>query len=184
MVDDPIDESASAAERPSKTQRKRASEQLQSLGQQLARLADDELARIDLPDDVREAIEFAHRVTSHEGRRRHMQYIGKLMRRLDADTVRAQIASATGKSRAAVSLMHRAESWRDRLLTDDEALTGFMAEHPAADGQWLRAAIRAARREREAGEPPKRARELYRWLHEQLAQSAAAVAPTPESLDE
>ena len=76
--------------------------------------------------------------------------------------------------------MHLAETWRDRLLADDAALTEFIAAHPDADVQWLRAAIRAARRERELQQPPKHARELYRRLHEHLEsrhlQSERAIA--------
>ena len=171
MIDD---DSAGAdqghdSDRPSKTQRKKEMHALQSLGQQLVDLSRDQLARVDLPGELREAIDFAHKVTSHEGRRRHMQYIGKLMRQVDADEIRAALGRATGESRAAVAVMHFAERWRDRLLADDEALTEFMAERPGADVQWLRATIRAARREHAAGQPPKHARELYRWLHDELA---------------
>jgi len=167
------EEHVEGGERPSKTQRKKEMHALQSLGQQLVDLSRDQLARVELPDELREAIDFAHRVTSHEGRRRHMQYIGKLMRRIDADDVRAAIGRATGESRAAVALMHFAERWRDRLLADDEALTEFMSEHAGADVQFLRATIRAARREQAAGQPPKHTRALYRWLHEQLAPHTA-----------
>lgn len=171
MIDD---DSAAAdhghdSERPSKTQRKKEMHALQALGQQLVDLSRDQVARVDLPDELREAVEFAHKVTSHEGRRRHMQYIGKLMRQVDADEIRAAVGRATGESRAAVALMHFAERWRDRLLADDEALTEFMAQRPGADVQWLRTSIRAARREHAAGQPPKHARELYRWLHDELA---------------
>lgn len=74
----------------------------------------------------------------------------------------------TGESRAAVSLMHRAEAWRDRLLDDDAALTAFIAEHPDAEAQWLRSAIRASRRERQLQQPPKHTRELYRRLFSHL----------------
>lgn len=160
---------ASSAEGRSKTQRKKAMHDLQALGAELVRLPRDRLLKIDLPDELREAIDFAHRVTSHEGRRRHMQYLGKLMRQVDADAVRAQLADATGESRAAVALMHAAERWRDRLMADDAALTEFIAAHAGADVQWLRAAIRAARREVAAAQAPRHARELYRWLHEVLA---------------
>ena len=163
------EEHGEGSDRPSKTQRKKEMHALQTLGQQLVDLSRDQLARVDLPEELREAIDFAHKVTSHEGRRRHMQYIGKLMRRVDADEVRAAIGRATGDSRAAVALMHFAERWRDRLLADDDALTEFMAERPGADVQWLRTAIRAARREHAAAQPPKHARELYRWLHEELS---------------
>jgi ribosome-associated protein len=157
---------------PSKSQRKRDMHALQALGAELVQLRRDQLQRIELPDELREAVEFAHRVTSHEGRRRHMQFLGKLMRQVDADAIRAAIARATGESRAAVALMHLAERWRDRLLEDDAALTEFVAAHPAADVQWLRATIRAARRENSAGQGPRHARELYRWLHEQLDSQA------------
>ncbi len=144
MIDDdstgerPDGQHGDEGERPSKTQRKKEMHALQALGQELVDLSRDQLAGIDLPDELREAIDFAHRVTSHEGRRRHMQYIGKLMRRVDADEVRAAIGRATGESRAAVALMHLAERWRDRLLDDDDALTAFIVERPGADVQWLR----------------------------------------------
>lgn len=178
MIDeDPRDEEDRGDERPSKTQRKKDMHALQALGQQLVDLSREQLARIELPDDLREAIDFAHRVTSHEGRRRHMQYIGRLMRQVDADEIRAAIGRATGESRAAVALMHFAERWRDRLLADDAALTDFIAERPGADVQWLRATIRAARREQAAGQPPRHARALYRWLHEELSPHA----PTDEA---
>jgi ribosome-associated protein len=163
------DTAADDSERPSKTQRKKEMHALQALGQELVDLSRDQLAQVDLPEELREAIAFAHRVTSHEGRRRHMQYIGKLMRQVDADEVRAAIGRATGASRAAVAQMHLAERWRDRLLADDDALTAFMSERPGADVQWLRATIRSARREHEAGQPPKHARALYRWLHDELS---------------
>ncbi|HEX5638309.1 MAG TPA: ribosome biogenesis factor YjgA [Burkholderiaceae bacterium] len=171
MIDDDAanEEHLADSDRPSKTQRKKEMHALQTLGQQLVDLSRDQLARVDLPEELREAIAFAHKVSSHEGRRRHMQYIGKLMRQVDADDIRAAIGRATGESRAAVALMHYAERWRDRLLADDDALTEFMAERPGADAQWLRASIRAARREHGAGQPPKHARELYRWLHDELA---------------
>lgn len=155
-------------DRPSKSELKRQMHALQALGAQLVELNCDQFARIDLPDELREAVEFAHRVTGREARRRHMQYLGKLMRQVDADAVTSAIERVTGESRAAVSLMHRAETWRDRLLDDDTALTAFVAEYPDAEVRWLRSAIRAARRERESQQPPKHARELYRRLHGHL----------------
>jgi ribosome-associated protein len=169
IEDDSADtEHGETGDRPSKTQRKKEMHALQALGQQLVDLSRDQVAQVDLPEELREAIAFAHKVTSHEGRRRHMQYIGKLMRHVDADEIRAAIGRATGESRAAIALMHLAERWRDRLLADDDALTDFMAERPGVDVQWLRATIRAARREHAAGQPPKHARELYRWLYDEL----------------
>jgi ribosome-associated protein len=156
------------SERLSKTRRKQEVHALQALGARLTQLSRDQIERLALPEDLREAVLFAQQVTSHEGRRRQLHYVGKLMRRADADAIRAGIERVTGASRAAVTLMHRAEQWRDRLLADDAALTDFVARHPQADVQWLRATIRAARRDQADARPPRHARELYRWLHDCL----------------
>ena len=78
-----------AAERPSKSQRKREMSALQALGESLLRLSAAELARIDLPEPLREAIAETARISSHEGRRRQLQYIGKLMRSTDVEPIRA-----------------------------------------------------------------------------------------------
>jgi ribosome-associated protein len=153
---------------PSKSQRKRDMTALQRLGAQLLELPPDRLERLDLPETLREALEFARHVTSHEGRRRHMQYIGKLMRSVDPEPLQRALDEASGKSRAAVTLMHRAEAWRERLVADDEALTELVAAHPALDVQQLRSLVRATRRERAAAAAPKQARALYRLLHEAL----------------
>jgi ribosome-associated protein len=166
MIDPTLDE------RPSKTQRKQAMAALQALGAELVGLTREQRARIDLPEALRDAIEFFDRIASREARRRQMQYIGRLMRTVDADAIRAAIGRATGDSKEAVALMHRAERWRDRLLDDDAALAEFLGAHPLADAQRLRSTIRAARRERAAGQPRKHARELYRWLHDTLGAEA------------
>ena len=157
-----------ATERPSKSQRKREMTALQELGESLLRLPAAELARIDLPEPLREAIAETARIGSHEGRRRQLQYIGKLMRQVDPEPLRAAIDHATGESKQAVALMRRCEALRDALLADDAALPGVLAELPRADAQQLRATIRAARREHKEGRPPKQVRLLYRWLHDQF----------------
>ena len=161
-----------ASELPSKSQRKRDMTALQDLGESLLRLTSAELARIDLPEELRQAITGSARITSHEARRRHLQYIGKLMRQVDPQPLRAAIDDATGESKQAVALMHRCERLRDALLADDGALEAVLAELPGADVQQLRSTIRAARREHAEGRPPRHARQLYRWLHEQYARKA------------
>ncbi|HUN94039.1 MAG TPA: ribosome biogenesis factor YjgA [Burkholderiaceae bacterium] len=155
-------------ERPSKSRRKRDMHALQALGERLVALPPEVLRRVEVPPELREAIEEARRITSHEGRRRQLQYVGRLMRNVDPEPIRASLELATGESREAVARMHRCEQLRERLIDDDAALTELMRETPEADAQWLRATIRAARRERSDGRPPRHARELYRWLHQNL----------------
>ena len=150
---------------PAKSQKKRDSEAKQKLGLELTRLAPDQLAKVDLPEDIRLAIEDYKRMKSFGALRRQMQLIGKLMRRLDGAAVREAIDRATGESRAAVAALHRAERLRDAMLADDAAVTDYVAEHPETDVQKLRQLVRAARKEREAAKPPKSARELYKLLY-------------------
>lgn len=175
----PEADDAHAADAPSKTQRKKDMAALQALGVRLTRLNTAQLRQVDLPERLREAIEAARRITAHEARRRQMQYIGKLMRGVDAGPIEQALEHLGGESQAAVALMHRCERWRDRLLADDDALTALLDESPVEDVkpldvQPLRALIRAARRERDADQPPRHARELYRWLHERLGRETAA----------
>jgi ribosome-associated protein len=157
---------------PSKSQRKRDMTALQRLGARLVDLPPDQLDSLGLPEPLRDALGFARKVTSHEGRRRHMQYIGKLMRNVDPEPIQRALDDAGGSSRAAVARMHQAEAWRERLIADDAALTELVAEHTQLDVQQLRALVRAARRERTSNGPPRQTRALYKLLHDVLQEPA------------
>jgi len=148
----------------SKTRRKREMHELQALGAELARLSEAQLESIELPEDLREALLEAKGISSHEAKRRQMQYIGRLMRGLDPAPIRARLGEIEGSSAQATARHRRLESWRERLLGDDEALTEFAAEHPGADLQALRTLIRNARKEAGEGKPPRAYRELFRAL--------------------
>jgi len=150
----------------SKTRRKREMHALQALGVTLVELPASQLERIDLPEPLASAVRDAHRIASHEGRRRHLQYIGKLMRGVDAEPIRAAIEELQGHAATARARHRRVEQWRDRLLGDDAALTEFAREHAHADLQALRTLIRNARREIAAKREPHAQRALFRVLRE------------------
>jgi ribosome-associated protein len=151
-------------DRPSKTKRKQAMHALQDIGEQLVALSHEQLATIDLPEPLRDAVAQAKRITSREGKRRQMQYIGRLMREVDPEPIRAKLEAWQGLSRHEATLHHGVERWRERLMDDDPALTEFADRYPGADLQALRAVIREARKERKAGRAPRHYRELYRTL--------------------
>jgi ribosome-associated protein len=157
----------------SKTRRKQEMHELQALGADLARLSEAQLAAIELPEELREALLEAKRITSHEAKRRQMQYVGRLMRGLDPEPIRVRLGEIEGNSARATARHRRLESWRERLLDDDAALTEFAAEHPGADLQALRTLIRNARKEAGEGKPPRAYRELFRVL--KAIESSTAV---------
>jgi ribosome-associated protein len=136
-----------AAEGPSKTQLKQQMHELQALGQALTELPSDRLTGMNLPQPLRAAIHEFTRTRSHEGRRRQMQYIGKLMRTADPEPLRDAVAQyKLGSARESLQL-HEAERWRAELVRDDEAITRWASTFPQSDLQRLRSLVRAARRD-------------------------------------
>ncbi len=171
----------------SKSQRKRDMTALQDLGVELEALAKDHLARVPMPEALSDAILAARKITSHEGKRRQMQFVGKVMRSLDDDEVeaiRAALEGFKGTSKAETAKMHLMERWRDLLLAEDAALTKFLGEHPGVDVQTVRNIIRNARKEKELGKPPKYYRELFQVIKAALdadnADNAGGDAPAEE----
>lgn len=155
-----------AEQRPSKSALKRAMTELQDLGSELVALSVDQLKKIDLPDDLRAAVRDAKRITQHEAHRRQLQYIGKLMRGLDAEPIRAALDEINGVSAAATARMHALERLRTRFLADEKVIGEIAVAHPGADLQYLRQLRRNALKEQELGKPPRAFRELYRVLRE------------------
>lgn len=154
----------------SKTDLKKHSDHLQQLGESLLTLGAAPLARLSetlgLPEKLVDALNEAKRITNFEGRRRQMQYIGKLMRRLDEDTIsaiEAAIEEQRKPSAQATLALHQAEQWRDQLIADDDALTRWLALDPQADVQHLRALIRQARKDAQATQSQERPGEAVRY---------------------
>jgi len=159
-------------DRPSKTQLKQQSHDLQKLGQQLADLPQDQLDHTDMPESLRDALELYRRTKSHEGKRRQMQYVGKLMRHVDVEPLREAVAMAElGTAQQALQL-HEMERWRAELIADDAALTRWMSAHPDTDAQQLRSLVRAARRDTASLAPedrqPRAVRELFQFIKPHL----------------
>lgn len=153
---------------PSKTRLKKAMHALQTLGETLVDLSAEQLDRLDLPEALHDAVVEARRIRSREGRRRQLQYIGRLMRGVETERIAERLALLQGESDAAKAAFHTLERWRARLLADDVALTEWLAAHPGSDAQLLRQLIRNARRETTEGKPPRASRALFRLLREAL----------------
>jgi ribosome-associated protein len=148
----------------SKTQRKKQMTGLQDVGAQLVGLSPEQLARLDLPDNLREAVEDARRFTRHEARRRQIQYIGRIMRDIDAGPIVEALGALTAPSKRQTALFHLAERWRQEMLADPESIARFVREFPEADPHRIRALVEDAREEKRAAKPPKQFRELFHVL--------------------
>ncbi|WP_374288530.1 ribosome biogenesis factor YjgA [Desulfovibrio desulfuricans] len=175
---------------PSRSEKKRQSIALQNMGEELTRLGPQEVKSLDLPADLKEALTLYSRIGDHEGRRRQMQFIGRVMREIDPAPIRAMLDARREVSAAATAALHKAEQWRDRLLAADEAELTDLVETllatrpkaaqpadyaPAAAGNKpleageLRTMARAARKEAADNSTPQARRALFRAIHKMLA---------------
>ncbi|SMG15772.1 ribosome biogenesis factor YjgA [Paraburkholderia susongensis] len=154
-------------DRPSKSQIKREMHALQELGAALVELPKDALKRMPMPEKLDEAVREARRITDHEGRRRQIQYVGRVMRTLHGEetaALRTALDAYKGVNKAETAKLHWVERTREKLLADDAALTEFIRQHPGADPQQGRTLIRNARKEALQGKPPRYFRELFQWI--------------------
>ena len=164
-------------EPPSKSQRKRDSHALQALGERLVGLGDEQLRRVPLTEPLAEAVAVARRVTAREGRRRQLQYIGKLMRTVEVEPLRQALEQLTDGERAASALLHGAERWRQRLLEEPASRQQWLERHPHCPATRLDGLIASARAESAAGRHGRQYRELFRLVRDTLAAPPTPAAP-------
>ena len=151
---------------PSKSSRKRDMHALQALGTRLTQLSDAQLKKIPIEDDsLLEAILLARQIKAHGGLRRQLQFIGKLMRNIDAQPIIDAIAELDGQSQASAARFHRLEALRDELLNKGDAgIESVLAVFPDAERNQLRQLMRQHQREVSSGKTLSAARKLFRYL--------------------
>ena len=176
----------------SRTDLKRESTELQKLGEALLTLRADLMERLPLPEKLADAVVEAKRITNFEGKRRQMQFIGKLMRGLDEETrqaVRDALEEQRKGSAGEALALHEAEQWRDKLIEREDALDEWLRAHPQTDTQQLRALIRQARKDVQPdpesiskGLAPRHGR-AYREIFQLVRSQLSGVNDQPEPED-
>jgi ribosome-associated protein len=176
---------------PTRTDLKKESTEVQKLGEDLLTLRADLLTRLDLPEKLVDGVAEAKRITNFEGKRRQMQFIGKLMRKLEPtkwDEIRAALEEQHRPSVKETLVLHQAEQWRDRLIADDDAVGQWLTLSPETDSQNLRALVRQARKDAKPEKPGEALRhgrpyrDIFLLVREALLanQDAASAAPSPD----
>ncbi|WP_348704966.1 ribosome biogenesis factor YjgA [Acidovorax soli] len=191
MSEIPEDFDADFDERPSKSQKKRDMHDLQALGADLLTLPESRLEPLDLPEILRDAIRDAKKISNFEGKRRQLQYIGKLMRKVDPEPIREAVAAfKLGHAQDSLAL-HEAERWRERLLDNDEALQAFISEFAGVDVQQLRSLVRSARKDLKTPKPADQEqrhgrayRELFQLIKAELKRTSREAGDDTGSDDD
>jgi ribosome-associated protein len=176
-----------------RTDLKRESDELQKLGEELLTLRTELMTRIELPDKLIEAVAEAKRITNFEGKRRQMQFIGKLMRKLTPEVledVRKALVEQHTPSIQETMVLHQSEVWRDRLIAEDDAVGQWLTLSPATDSQQLRSLIRQARKDAKPEKPGEAVRhgrayrDIFQLVREQLLEHRAASKAAPAASDD
>lgn len=153
---------------------KRQAQELRTLGERLIEAPDDLLAGLPLPEKLRDAIMLARRITSHGALLRQKLYVGKLMRSVDPEPIRAALETVSTAARLDTMRFRYAERWRDRLMLEGQAaIAEFIVACPGAERAALTRLCDAAAEEHASGRPAGAGRELFRWVRERLAGLAA-----------
>lgn len=153
----------------SKTQKKKQMDELQEFGVQLVKLSKDRLKKLELPEDLSSAIKEAQRLTSHNAISRQCQYIGKLMRNIDVEEIRAKLEYSNGDSAISTQILHMSEYWRDTLLADEnEHIQEFITEYGIDDLSELRNVLRVVRKDLEKNAVSKNGNKLFKLIKSQI----------------
>lgn len=161
-LDDSLDE-----EEKSKSQVKREMLALQELGLRLSDLKPELLDKMPLSDELRRALAETCKHTAHIARKRHSQFLGKLLRNHDIDAIMQPVNLVDSQTREYNDRFHALERWRNRLISDgDSALQSFVEDYPSTDIQHLRSLIRHAQHELKQNKAPTASRKIFRYLRD------------------
>lgn len=155
---------ADVEEKKSKSQIKREMQALRNLGKNLIGLPESNLGKLSLSDKMRDAV-IAAKGFKREALRRQIQHMGVLLRSEDVEQIQRELEGLVRPHRQEVQAFHQIEQWRDALIAGDAMLQeDLVVRFQDIDRQYLRQLIRNARKERDAGKPPKSARLLFKYL--------------------
>jgi len=152
---------------PSKSSLKRDAHALQQLGTRLVDLPESVWSMLKLPDSLIAALREARNLHARGGRKRQLQFIGKLMRDIDPEPIQDYFERVQLRTRKLAQVHHDLEAWRDRMIEEgDPAVETYLEQHAQADRQHLRQLVRQAKKERTHNQPPKSSRALFRYLRD------------------
>ena len=151
----------------SRAELKRDMDELKEIGARLMDMKPSVLDKLPLNERLREALDESKRIKSHNARKRHLGFIGKLMQDQDIEPIREMFKRMDASSDEYNRHFHQLEKWRDRLIAEGQpALTAFLDKFPEANHQHIRQLVRNAQKEAKQEKPPASARKLFKYIRE------------------
>lgn len=176
----------------SKSAHKRDSDAKQKLGEKLATLSNTKLEQLNLPDTLKNAVGELKRLLkkgsrAHGGMKRQKQYIGKLMRHVEIEPIQAKMDEWENVTNVGKELLHQIEKWRDRIIAEGDAAIEDLYQQlelsEPAHRQAMRQLHRQAKKELQKKSTPKAARQLYKYLRDEIFTQADESSDETESFE-
>ena len=151
----------------SKSQRKRDCDAQQKISDRLLKLNPEQLSQMNLPAELEQALNEAHRIRSNSALKRQRQYLGKIMRTCNSADIERQLEAVMHRNDTNTAQFRRLEKWRDRLIENDKQVLGeIIARYPELDRHHVHNLVRQAMKEASTNKPPSASRKLFRYLRE------------------
>ncbi len=151
----------------SKSQIKREMAALQDLGKKLIDLKESQLAKMPISDELLRAVKESRNITQREAIRRHLQFIGKLMRDQDSEAIQYALDEFDSSSQRFTQTIHELEVWRTRLIEESgEVVTEYIAKYPKTDVQHIRQLIRNAIKDQKNNKNTGAGKKLFQYLRD------------------
>jgi ribosome-associated protein len=150
----------------SKTQLKKIAKDIEDFGYKLTLLTEEQIQRLNLTDDIKEVIFEYKKIKSNSAKKRHRQYLGKLLRDIDLTFVNEDYQRIQNHSLIAKQAFHEIENWRDQLIQDESKLKDFIDIYPKTDIQKCRTLLKNAIKEAQKDQTKKAQRLFFKYLRE------------------
>lgn len=151
----------------SRSQKKREAEAAQDLGKRLLSLNEKQIASLHLDDSLLDAVRLAKNISSYSGKKRQLQYIGKLMRNVDIAPIEKFFSDLDSHHHQETAKFKALENWRDRLLEQGvPVIAELEREYPMLDQQKLRQLVRNASNKKNEKLALKSKRAIFQYLKE------------------
>ncbi|MBW8182804.1 ribosome biogenesis factor YjgA [Shewanella nanhaiensis] len=146
----------------------------QELGMKLVALSKTQLSKLELDELIYDNVLKTKTIkVNTEAYRRHLQYIGKLMRNVDIEALQQDIKNVLNQNSNESAKQNVAEKLKDQLITEgDDAVQALIEKHPGLERQKLRQLIRQTKKEltKKPDQASKSAVELVKYLRTEVAE--------------
>lgn len=146
----------------SRTQKKHYAHSMVDLAHKLAEMKHSMMIELPITESIIDAIVASKKIKSHIARKRHFQFIGKLLLKTDHQAVIDALESQEKSHEAGLIRQPFLQMWQEKVLEDSDIIARLYETQDHSDIQTLRQLVRAASKEN--ANTKKNRRKVFEYL--------------------